>query len=157
VYAFTPPVYRLARALVGEAAAPDVVQDVFLSVWRELPKLRDPARFEAWLHRMTLNHCRSLLRRPARVREIQVDPELFADAATATSPDVRSAVEWRSTIASAFASLSLDQRSVIALHYAASLSLREISEVLGVAEGTVKSRLSAGLAILRGEMQEQPE
>jgi RNA polymerase sigma-70 factor, ECF subfamily len=153
VHTFTPSVYRLARALVGEAEAQDVVQDVFLSVWRELPRLRDPDRFPAWLHRLAVNRCRSNLRRPRRVREIQVDPGLLEGRATAT--DFRTATDARLMIAATFGTLPLDQRTVIAMHYAAGLNLREVAEALDVPEGTVKSRLSAGLARLRREMQEQ--
>jgi len=55
----SPSVYRLARAYVGDAGAPDLAQDVFAAAWRALPKLRDPGSFGPWLHRIAVNRCRS--------------------------------------------------------------------------------------------------
>jgi RNA polymerase sigma-70 factor (ECF subfamily) len=70
------PSFRTALAIIGnEADARDVVQDVFLTAWRELPRLRDLDRFDAWLGRVLVNACRSHLRtrRRATVRELSVD------------------------------------------------------------------------------------
>src|SRR3712207_4555406 len=100
VHEHTPSVYRVARALVGPAAAPDVVQEVFLAAWRELPRLREAARFRPWLHRIAVNRCRSLVRSPAHVREIPVD-ESMERTAPARGDDFLRA-EARATVAPAF-------------------------------------------------------
>ena len=150
----TPSVYRLARAYVGDAGAPDVVQDAFLAAWRELPRLRDPDRFEAWLHRIAVNHCRSALRGRSRVREIDLDA---ADPARASiARDFRVDVEARALVEPAFRRLHEDHRAVIALHYAAGLSLREVAEVLQIPEGTAKSRLNTALTELRRRLVRGP-
>jgi len=150
VHAWMPSIYRLARAHVGEAAADDVVQDAFLAAWRELPRLRDPDRFVPWLHRIALNRCRSVLRSPRRVRELPIDGHVAAERSA--SPDFRQAIETNEGVHAAFRRLTDDQRAVIALHYAAGLTHREVAAVLGIPEGTVKSRLAAALAALRVQL-----
>jgi RNA polymerase sigma-70 factor (ECF subfamily) len=146
----TASIYRLARAYVGDAAAPDLVQDVFVAAWRALPKLRDPAVFGPWLHRIAVNRCRSAVRDDGRVREIPMD-EMTADR-SAHPGDGFAAVEARAVVGPAFRRLGGDQRAVIALHYAAGLSIRECGEALGIPEGTAKSRLNAALETLRRDV-----
>lgn len=142
---FTPAIYRVARAIVGEAAAPDVVQDVFISAWRELPKPREPQRFPGWLHRIAVNRSRSTLRSHSRVRE--VDVALVENALPAV--DFRPDVEARALLMPVLLALPFDQRSVVALHYAGGLTLAETAQILEIPDGTVKSRLNAALATLR--------
>lgn len=155
VHEHTPSIYRLARAIVGEGAARDVVQDVFLSAWRELPQLRDPEAFVPWLHRIAVNRCRSLLRSHRSVPEIQVGPSVTE--AVADPRDFRVAAEARATIALAFGRLSSDQRAVLALHYAAGLPLSAVAETLGVPPGTAKSRLNAALEAMRRQIGEKSD
>lgn len=143
-------VYRLARAYVGDAGAHDLTQDVFVAAWRALPKLRDVGAFGPWLHRIAVNRCRSAVRGNGRVREIPMD-DTMADAA-ADPRDGYGAAEARAIVGPAFGRLADDQRAVIALHYAAGLSIRECGEVLGVPEGTAKSRLNAALETLRRDV-----
>jgi RNA polymerase sigma-70 factor (ECF subfamily) len=152
VHEHTPSVYRLARAIVGEGAARDVVQDAFLVAWRELPRLRDPDRFVPWLHRIAVNRCRSLLRSHRSVPEIQVGPSTAE--AVADPHDFRVAAEARATIGLVFGGLSVDQRTVLALHYAAGLPLSAVAESLGVPTGTAKSRLNAALEAMRRQLGE---
>ncbi len=153
VHEHTPSVYRLASAIVGEGAARDVVQDVFLSAWRELPRLRDPEAFVPWLHRIAVNRCRSLLRGHRSVPEIQVGPAVAE--AVADPRDFRVAAEARATIGLAFGRLSADQRAVLALHYAAGLPLSTVAGTLGVPTGTAKSRLHAAFEAMRRELGDQ--
>lgn len=151
----TPAVYRVARAIVGEASAPDVVQEVFLAAWRELPRLRDPERFAAWLQRICVNRCRSELRKRRGVREIPVDT--LGGTSAPRSLDLRQGAEDRALIAPALARLSLDQRAVIALHYAAGLPLSNVAEALQIPVGTAKSRLNAALEAMRRHMGDRSD
>ena len=145
----TPAVYRLARAYAGDAAAEDLAQDAFLAAWRALPTLREPDRFGPWLHRIALNRCRSSVRSNGRVTEIAM---VQGVGEPAVRGDFRTAVEARAVVGPAFRCLSEDARAVIALHYAAGRSIRECAEVLGIPEGTPKSRLNAALEALRTEI-----
>jgi RNA polymerase sigma factor (sigma-70 family) len=67
--------YRMALTILrSDWDARDACQDAFISAWRELPRLRDTTRFDAWLDRIVVNQCRTLLRsRKSRVREISID------------------------------------------------------------------------------------
>lgn len=147
VHLHSPSAYRLAVAVVGEALARDLVQEAFLAAWQQLPRLRDPDRFAPWLHRIVVNRGRSMLRRGRSVREIPVSA--FHEATLGGRHAALDAAEARAVLVGAFAGLSYDQRAVIALHYAAGLSLREVAEALDIPAGTVKSRLAAALEALR--------
>jgi RNA polymerase sigma-70 factor (ECF subfamily) len=69
-------VYRTALAILGNAAdAEEATQDAFVSAWRHLRSLREPARFDAWFGRVVVNACRMALRRRRSVREIRVAPD----------------------------------------------------------------------------------
>lgn len=147
--------FRLASAIVGPDQAADVTQEAFLRVWRELPRLRDPARFEPWLRRIVVNACRDVGRRSAsRVQELQLVGAMDG-APGAMSADPRPPVEDDADVARALAGLPLDQRTVLALHYAADLSLAAVADVLGVPAGTAKSRLNAALVRLRSSLEDQ--
>ncbi len=143
----SPAAYRVAVAVVGESLARDLVQDAFLAAWQQLPHLRDPERFVPWLHRIIVNRGRSMLRRGRLVREIPVTA--WHEGTLVAPHDGLGAAEARAVLASTYAALSYDQRAILALHYAAGLSLREVAGALDVPVGTAKSRLAAALEALR--------
>jgi len=146
--------YRLAAAIVGSADAPDVTQETFVAAWQQLPRLRDPSRFGQWLRRICVNRSRNWLRTRGRRPRAALD---LTDEAAVALPDGRSdfraAVEARTVLEPAFEALTADQRALLALHYALGLSIAECAEALDVRVGTAKSRLSAGLAAMRREIE----
>ncbi len=145
VRAEMPAVYRRALAILGsEADARDAAQETFISAWRELPRLRDPERFDAWFGRIGLNACRMALRHRGRVREIPAEAIL----AGLPTPDGSRAVGERDALHRAFGRLPLDQRAILVLHHIEGRPLTEVAAVLDVPLGTVKSRLHAARAAL---------
>jgi RNA polymerase sigma-70 factor (ECF subfamily) len=129
-------IFRTACAILGnEADAHDATQEAFIAAWVQLPRLRDSARFDAWLNRVILNACRDSLRRRRRSRE--VDLGAFERAA----PDAQSEVADRASFNSAFERLGAADRSILVLHHLHQMSLIEMAGQLGVPIGTVKSRL----------------
>jgi RNA polymerase sigma-70 factor, ECF subfamily len=134
--------YRILRDV---QRAQDAVQQAFLLAWRELPRLRDPERFEVWLHRLVVNACyeefRQYRRWSANVRMLPVDGLAARDETV--SIDDRDALER------AFRTLSAEHRAVVVLHHHAGIPLASIAEVAGVPLGTVKSRLHYATRILR--------
>ncbi len=151
---FGPQVYRLASAIVGPDDARDVAQETFLAAWRELPRLREPDRFEPWLRRILVNRSRNVLRGRMRRPATSLDSSGPADQ-LAGEGDFRDAADARQALDGAFAGLSADQRAVVALHYGADLSIRDAAESMGVAVGTAKSRLNAALRRLRTAVEGQ--
>jgi RNA polymerase sigma-70 factor (ECF subfamily) len=139
--------FRTARAILGsEADARDATQETFIHAWRELPRLRDPDRFDPWLGRILVNSCRQALRGRRRrfVREIAAS-DLNYEAATVAcrgeSPDDRAASA--DALERAFERLSADERSVLVLHHLEHRPLAEIAAMLAIPLGTAKSRLFA--------------
>ena len=149
-------VYRLTAAIVGSGDAADVAQEAFVVAWQQLPKLRDDGAFAPWLRRICVNRSRNWLR--DRGRRPMAALDLGDEAASAALPDpggdFRGAVEARAVLERAFESLTPDQRAVLALHYSIGYSIAESADALGIRAGTAKSRLSAGLAALRREIEE---
>lgn len=147
--------FRLAAAIVGPADAADVTQETFVSAWQQLPKLRDAGAFGPWLRRICVNRSRNWLRMHARRPRaaLQVD-DPAAPAFPDPRGDFRAAAEARAVLEPAFDSLTPDQRAVLALHYSMGFSIAEAAEALGIRVGTAKSRLSAGLAALRRELED---
>ncbi len=146
-----PTVYRRALAILGsEADARDAAQETFVAAWRELPRLREPERYDAWLARIALNACRMALRRRGRVREIEV-PARFDPPA----PDRVGGIADADAVRRAFRRLGVDQRSILVLHHVEGLPVARIAAVLDVPPGTVKSRLFGARAALERALAEE--
>ena len=138
--------YTTAHRIVRDMdRADDAVQQTLVAMWRELPSLRDPDRFEAWTYRLVVRFCLLDARRARRtgIREVRVD-----DAMPARS-DAFAASDLRDQLDRALAELSPDHRAVVVLHHYAGLPLAEIAEILGVPFGTVGSRLHHATRALR--------
>jgi RNA polymerase sigma-70 factor (ECF subfamily) len=129
--------YRMARLILRDGdRAEDAVQEALVRAWRELPRLRDPARCEAWLRRMVVNACYDEGRRVRRRAEVS----LVGVSEIHAGDGIGSFIESE-RIAHAFRRLPLEQRAVLVLHHRMGLSHPEIAESLGIPLGTVKSRL----------------
>ena len=124
--------------------AHDAVQDALLRAWRDLPGLRDPARFDAWLHRILVNTCLGALRRRRR-RPIEVD----LPATMAGGPDPAAAVADRDELERAFGRIDAGHRAVVVLHYYLGMPLPDVASVMGIPLGTAKSRLHRALSAMR--------
>jgi RNA polymerase sigma-70 factor (ECF subfamily) len=124
--------------------ARDAVQEAYLGAWRNLPGLRDADRFDAWLHRLTVNACLEVLRRRRR-RPIEVELEPI----TPTLGDDTALVADRDLLERGFVQLGADQRAVLVLHYYVGLPVPAVAETLGIPLGTAQSRLARALAGLR--------
>jgi len=143
-------IYRLATAIVGQTDAWDLTQETFVVAWQQLPRLREPKSFRTWLRRICVNRCRNWLRHARRHRPFSSgEGELLEVGASVSQPDFRDASESRVDLEQAFAGLRADQRILLALHYSMCYSIAETARLMGIRQGTAKSRLSAGLSALR--------
>jgi RNA polymerase sigma-70 factor, ECF subfamily len=143
--------YRLAyRILRDPHRAQDATQQALLGAWRDLPTLRDAARFDAWLHRLVVNACyveaRSERRWVARVRVISHDSLI--------EPDFARSVANRDELEEAFRGLTPEQRAVVVLHHHLGYPLTEIAETLGIPAGTARSRLHHAVRQLRAALDD---
>ena len=137
-------VYRLALARTASVPdAEDVFQEVFLRYFRHEEKFHNDEYRKAWLLRCTLNRCKSLLASPWRRRTVPLE----------TAEEVGVEDDYRE-VYSAVLSLPEKYRAVIHLHYFEGLSVAEIAAALNSTEGTVKSQLSRGRALLRDMLKE---
>lgn len=138
--------YRIVR---DTDRAEDAVQQTLVAIWRELPSLRDPDRFEAWTYRLVVRFCLSEARRVRRtgVREIRLDER------EPVRTDPFAASDLRDQLDRALAALSPDHRTVVVLHHYAGLPLGEVAEILGVPYGTVGSRLHHATRALRAAIE----
>ena len=143
--------YAVARLILrDEDAAADAVQDALLGTWRDLPSLRDPDRFDAWLRRLLVRACHRVA--TARRAHRLADFEVGVDPSPAT-PDAQSLVAIRDQLERGFRRLSNEQRTVVVLRHYLGLPLAEIAEATGVPVGTVDSRLSRAIEALRAGIQ----
>ena len=137
-------VYRLALARTASVPdAEDVFQEVFLRYFRHEERFHSDEYRKAWLLRCTLNRCKSLLSSPWRRRIVPLE----------TAEEVGVEDDYRE-VYSAVLSLPEKYRAVIHLHYFEGLSVAEMAAALDSTEGTVKSQLSRGRALLRDMLKE---
>lgn len=143
------------RYLGDRALAEDLVQDVFLAVWRSATGF-DPgkASFSTWVHRITRNRATDLARRRrARVRSVAP----VREDALAQGPDDAEGVLRGFDVVGVLSKLSREHREVLVLAYFEGLSQREISARLETPLGTIKSRTTAALRAARVRLGERPE
>lgn len=146
--------YRTAWAILrNDEDALDATQDTCLGAWRELPRLRDPARFDAWLMRSLVNRCRTALRsrRRVSVREIHLEPSPGLEMPSADR-DIGESLAINEAIRRAFARLSAQDRTYLVLHYVEHRSITEIAAIVDAPEGTVKWRLSEARRALENRL-----
>jgi len=161
---FQQPVYTLClRLLNDEGEASDVVQEVFLKVFRNIASFRGQSSLKTWIYRITVNEAhnarRWFFRHRRREVELDTDPyesrnwkETIPDASR--SPfDVAFDHEQAGIIEAALERINPVFRSAVVLRDITDLSYEEIAEVLGVSLGTVKSRILRGREALREELK----
>ena len=142
--------HRVAQNVLSDLdPAEDATQQAVVEIWRKLPQLRDPGRFEAWSYRIVVNCCYAEARKtkhwtPGLECDRDEDP---------TATDAIAGVVYRDQLERGFKRLPLDQRAVVVLHHYLSLPLREVADVLGIPEGTAHSRLHRATATLRAALE----
>ena len=137
--------YALARLILRDAdLAEDAVQEALIHCWRELPRLRDPSRFDAWLNRLVVNAATDQHRRR---RRFQAVVSLIPNASVQGDFSIELAATDELRVA--FERLRVEHRAVLVLHHYLGLSAAEIANVLAVPTGTIKSRLHYAAQAMR--------
>lgn len=145
--------YRVAYGILGShAEAEDAAQDAFIRAWRDLPTLRDPARWSAWFRRLVVRSALDRAKRSRRQATVRLDPAAEG-AFDPPGPDALGPVAAQDELLRALAGLSADDRAVLSLRFAADLEVPDVAAALGIPLGTAKSRLSRAVARLRDRME----
>ena len=137
---------RAARLILRDPElARDAVQESLIGAWRDLPGLRDPDRFDAWVHRLTVRACLRLARRERRrAVEVELPVEDIRHAG-----DLEREVTQRDALDAALRRLDPELRALVVLHIYVGQTVPEVASALGIPLGTAKSRLHRSLRELR--------
>jgi RNA polymerase sigma-70 factor (ECF subfamily) len=143
--------YAIAyRILRDQYLAEDALQQSLVTIWNELPRLRDPDRFDAWSYRLIV---RASTAEARRERRGATSPLLPDDADASPAPDDYRAVADRDQLERGFRRLTADQRAVLVLTHYAGLSQAEVADVLGIPVGTAGSRIHYAARALRAAIE----
>ncbi len=138
----------VARKILRDPdAAEDALQQAVIRAWRQLPQLRDPDRFDAWLYRILVMSCYAEANRARRFRR-----DVRAIDSAPVERDFSAGIADREALEGAFVALTPSHRAVIVLHYFAGLPLNEVARIVGVSHGTARSRLHYALQALRSAL-----
>jgi RNA polymerase sigma factor (sigma-70 family) len=132
--------------LRDEDRAQDAVQEALVDAWLDIRGLRDPDRFQAWLHRLLVRDCYRAATRDRRRRLAEVPFVAMDGPSTA---DAQASLAARDQLDRGFRRLATEQRAVIVLHHYLGLADGEAADVLDIPVGTFKSRLNRAMHALR--------
>ena len=155
---FSPMVYNLCLRLSGDPSrAQDLSQEVFLRVFKGLPRYRGASSLKTWIYSIALNHCRGRLgRRGLELTELDDENWAQGPADPARGPEENLLVrDGERRIAKALLALPVRFREAVVLRDLEGLSYEEIAAVLRVRTGTVRSRIARGRERLRGLLESQ--
>jgi len=159
-----PRLYAVAFLILRDRdRAEDATQEALVQAWRDIRGLRDPSRFDAWLHRLLVRACYRANRREHRRAIVELGAIPVGEPFD-LGHDLL--ITQRDQLDRGFARLDVEQRAVMVLHHYADLPLTAVADVLGIPIGTAKSRLNRGIAAMRavleaddrgaGELMERP-
>jgi RNA polymerase sigma-70 factor (ECF subfamily) len=154
VHQVSDSLYAVAFRILRDASlAEDALQNALVLAWRQLPRLRDADRFEAWIHRILVHACYDESQRARQwtstIRVLPIDGP--------STPDGSSSLADRDELERAFRQLTLEQRAVFVLHHYVGLPLVEVAELLDIPAGTARSRLHYAIAELRDALAAAPD
>ena len=143
--------HRTARLILrDDDRAHDAVQDALTTAWLDIRAVRDPDRFDAWLHRLLVRACYRIAGREHRQRVVEIGVH-GRDLAAAT--DASRDLAIRDQLDRGFRRLTPDQRAVLVVHHFLGLRDAEAADALSIPLGTFKSRLNRATAALRAALE----
>lgn len=156
--AYSNRVYFMAiQYFRNEDTAKDIVQEVFIKVYRQINKLQTPKAFSSWLHVITYRECQNYNRRKSNIFELG-DEDKIEDFPNTMEVDVISKIEnerIKNEIMGILDDLSIPLKSVAMLRFFEDLKLQEIADILDIPKNTVSSRLIKIRRVLSSELQKK--
>jgi RNA polymerase sigma-70 factor, ECF subfamily len=147
----TTRLFATARLIVrSDERAADVVQDAMLRAWLDLPGLRDPDAFEAWVHRLLTRSCYRAAKRQRSREIVELHLESLPEPAVG---DAQQSTVIRDQLERGFVALNTDQRVCVVLHLYLGMTLEETADVVGVPLGTVQSRIHRAMRAMRAVLE----
>jgi RNA polymerase sigma factor (sigma-70 family) len=144
-----PRLYRVALGVLGDAGtADDATQQALIAMWRDLPRLRDPNRFDGWSYRLLVRACYA----EARRRPAWLPDSSIGESHVPVAHDDYAGIVERDRLERGLRRLSVEHRAVIVLRFMLDLPLDQVADALGVSVGTVASRLNRALSALRAAL-----
>jgi len=152
----------LSHDLIGNYEdAKDLAQETFIRSFEKLSQFQERAQFSTWLYRITVNLAMDFHRRRVRNRHqsletglTEIDRLSSAMRSSATSDHLINEMEHKALIEIAINKLSMNQRTATALKYFHHKTTKEIAEIMGCAEGTVRNHLSRAMSNLKKHLGE---
>jgi len=132
--------------------AMDICQDTFLKAFSSLNRLRDPAKFRAWINRILINRCNDYFRYS---RKVVVTEETETEGFSGNENGYGDENEESMDLLKTMSHLKKEVRTILVLRYFQDLSTKDIAFIAGCPEGTVKSRISNGLKELRRLLEKE--
>ena len=152
--------YFALKTIKNETLAADVTQDTFVTIFQNIGSLNDPVAYPAWSRQITYRHCLQYLKkqdREATVEENEDGTTIFdileEDKAEFIPEENLDKDDFKKTILDMIDSLPEEQRTAVILYYYDELSVKEIAEIQGVTEGTVKSRLNYARKAIKASVE----
>jgi RNA polymerase sigma-70 factor (ECF subfamily) len=140
---------NLAQRILRDAdSAEDATQQAIVAIWRQLPRLRDPDRFEGWAYRILVNACRTEMR-----RERRAIPNLSLLPADEMVGDAANQLADRDQLEQAFLRLPVEHRAILVLQHYLGLTLEQCAERLDIPVGTARSRSHYAKRELRAALE----
>jgi RNA polymerase sigma-70 factor, ECF subfamily len=142
------------RGILGDTdGCFDILQTVWLIVYRKLPQLRSPDAFRVWLYRIAHDQAVGYLRKRSKWPVLTEQIEPMPEAVSSDSAEL--ALDNAEMVHVAMQGLSIDHRRVLTLRFLEDMTLDQIAQVINCSPGTVKSRLHYAKHALRGRIEEQ--
>jgi RNA polymerase sigma factor (sigma-70 family) len=149
----SPRIRSILYQLCEASNLDDLVQEVFIRVWKGLPKFRASATFSTWLYRIAWNVAYDQ-RQELRQKRTQLQALSQKIPLQEEAPDLMK-IHYQDLIQRGLTSLTFDHRTILVLHDLEEIPQKEVAEILEIPLGTVKSRLFHARAALRLFLQEQ--
>ena len=141
--------YRVARGVLGDPQlAEDATQQAFVDIWRDIPRLRDPAKYEGWSYRLLVRVCYAeTKKRPDGETSVE------AHATEPMAADTYATVADRDQLERGLQRLSVDHRVVLVLRFLLGMTPETVAETLGISRWTVYARSNRALKAMRTALE----